>query len=189
MIKKVINKQKRQKTNKQRLSPSKKKKKKTKLKISLNFFQRSTSYGVYYDSVISKFFFYFHWILIMRQSPHPIAQATAAYLLSLSVRSGGGVEVALANFVWSGHFPTLDANVVSYPYITKHCLSRCGELTPWNRELSTYVNQHFFIESNFFCSGIWIKFTGTSMIMYAYSWLWLIHNIQRQNNELLFSVT
>lgn len=137
--------------------------------------------------LLASFFFYFHWILIMHQSPHPIAQATAAYLLSLSVWSGGGG--ALANFVWSGHLPTLDANVVSYPYITKHCLSRCGELTPWNRELSTYVNQHFFIESNFFCSGIWIKFTGTSMIMYAYSWLWLIHNIQRQNNELLFSVT
>ena len=189
MIKKVINKQKRQKTNKQRLSPSKKKKKKTKLKISLNFFQRSTSYGVYYDSVISKFFFYFHWILMMRQSPHPIAQATAAYLLSLSVRTGGGgVEVALANFVWSGHFPTLDANVVSYPYITKHCLSRCGELTPWNRELSTYVNQPFVIESNFFCSGIWIKFTG-HFYDHVCLQLALIHNIQRQNNELLFSVT
>lgn len=23
----------------------------------------------------------------------------------------------------------------------------------------------------------------------AYNWIWLIHNIQRQNNELLFSVT
>ena len=58
----------------------------------------------------------------MHQSPHPIAQATAAYLLSLSVWSGGegGGEGggALANFVWSGHLPTLDANVVSYPDIT-----------------------------------------------------------------------
>ena len=170
MIKKLINKQKRQKTNKQRLSPPK------------------TSYGVYYDSFISKFFFLLPLNTNNASVPPPHCPGHCSDLLSLSVRSGGGGG-ALANFVWSGHLPTLDANVLSYPDITKHCLSRCGELTPWNRELSTYVNQHFFIESNFFCSGIWIKFTGTSMIMYAYSWLWLIHNIQRQNNELLFSVT
>ena len=111
MIKKVINKQKRQKTNKQRLSPSKKKKKKTKLKISLNFFQRSISYGVYYDSVISKFFFYFHWILIMHQSPHPIAQATAAYLLSLSVISKFCV-------VWAFAYPWCQCSFLSWYNLT-----------------------------------------------------------------------
>ena len=46
----------------------------------------------------------------------------------------GGGE-ALANFVWSGHLPTLDTNVVSYPDITKHCLSNVGNLL---REIGSY---------------------------------------------------
>ena len=71
----------------------------------------------------------------MHQSPHPIAQATAAICFPCQFGAGGGGGGgggvwALANFVWSGHLPTLDANVLSYPDITKHCLSRCGELTP-----------------------------------------------------------
>ena len=99
MIKKVINKQKRQKTNKQRLSPSK------------------TSHGVYYDSVISKFFFYCHWILIMHQSPHPIAQATAAYLLSLSVWSGGG-GISKFCVVWAFAYPWCQCSFLSWYNLT-----------------------------------------------------------------------